>query len=203
MVRLMAGRRTPEQQNVARYLAYRVAAWKAMHPGAKDIALANLLGIHKGDLTHLRDGDTSSDKKAMIFSKVLGPRPLEAFLDLAQKWAAAFPEWQPNSEVPDPPPYVELDTEGWWSEVAAIYPQRLLKAGRLVVVMLDEEIADETGEVIQRAVDLAWKDNREMPGVADFSTEKWVEEVKRYVRRVLQGSGVRRSSGKIKNAPEV
>lgn len=197
----MAGRRTPKQKNLARYMAYRVAAWKVMNPGAKEATLAKLLGLYKGDVTHLRDGTTSSDKKAMLMSKVLGPRPLEVFQDLSEKWAAAFPDWAPNMPAPDPPPFVVLDSDGWWSEVAALYPPKLLKAGRIVVAMLDDEIA-ESGDVIQRAVELTWKDNREQAGSADYSTEKWVEEVKRYVRRVQQGSGVRRSSGKIKSAPE-
>ena len=185
---------TKPRPNLGRYMAYRVAAWIKLNPEKLERELADILGVDKGSLSHLKRGTYDSQGKAMIMSKALGPQPLEAFLELADEWAEEFPQWRPGDPIPDPPPYISQSGEERWAEMAQSFPMSLMHAGRAAMYMLD----GVTEDMVQVSMQLAWKENREIDGIRPLTKQQWLAAIEHHVLKIQAGSGVRDSSSKQK-----
>lgn len=200
----MTERRSAEQLNLKRYMAYRVAAWARLNFSAEQIAdkrggvwkaLSERTLIHKSDVSHIRYAESSSEKLARKLSRALGPEPLDSFLVAAQKWAAAFPDWKPGDEIADPLAFVSLSGQGRWTEMAQYMPRPLIRAGE-AVQLLEDGAAPEG--MIQDAVDMSWLTNKEDPACIAYTVREWQAEIERELKRIRRGSGPRESAPKIK-----
>ncbi len=192
----MTEQRTVHQRNLARYMAYRVAAWVQMNPQESPWkALSALTKIHKSDMSHIHYGQSSSQKQAMKLSKTLGPAPLEAFLALAEAWAIEYPSWQPGDPIAQPVTHISLSSEDRWAEMAQYMPPRLIRAGRAVLLL--EETATEA--MVQDAMSLAWSDYKDDLGHAtDMTARNWQTVIELKLQRIMRGSGERESARQIK-----
>lgn len=195
----MATPKTKPRPNLGRYMAYRVAAWIAANPDKLQDDLAALLGLDKGAVSHLKRGTYDSQPRAMLLSKHLGPKPLEAFFELAGKWAQEFPRWQPGEPIPDPPPYVSTSTEDRWAEMAQSFPAMLMSAGHAAMHMLD----DVTEDMVQVSMQMAWKENRDVDSVKPLTKQQWLGAIEHHVLKIQAGSGVRDSSSKQKASAKI
>lgn len=197
---LMTERRTPAQRHLARYMAYRAAAWKHLSPqGTKWKVLVERTGIDKGTFASIVKGRSSSQKLAMKLASSIGPAPLESFLRLAEAWGEAFPSWKAEDPVADPVTHLSLSTEDRWAEMAQIYTTQLIRAGRAVHLLED----DATESMVQAAMDLAWADNPEGSARFAMTAREWQVEIEQKLKRILRGSGERPSAPKIKIARKV
>ena len=103
MLRKVSRNARRQDEDLARYYAYRCAVWKAEPPQPKHWkTLATLLGVDRPVLSDFTKGRNGSHARMKLFAEALGPASLEEFEKLARGWAEKYPAWKTGDSLPSP-----------------------------------------------------------------------------------------------------